>query len=176
MDYTERHTKCWADRESGVEDNQSVQAYEGVATEHDYKEIQRLRRDASSVILFLMFGESKAALGGPDERYSGRVSEQMLETRIVGLDARIPWKAVTAHVASSTMILLVIGQLCLPIARSFFVGEQQWQDARRIIERNVAAVPTGGRFATPWRTVVLWLALLVVIFLAWHFAQVPSGR
>jgi hypothetical protein len=154
-----------------------MQVYEGVPTELEYGEIQRLRRELASGILVLMFGKSKAAVAAPDERYSGVLSEQVLEARIGGVDARIPWKAVTACATSSTVVLLLMGQVCLPICRSFFAGEDQWRAACAIVEKSVpAAVPTGARPAIQWRTIVLWLALLVVIFLAWHFAQVPNAR
>jgi hypothetical protein len=151
--------------------------YEGVPTEGEYAEIQRLRQELSSGILFLMFGESKAMVGQATERHCGLVSEQMLEARICGIDARLPWSAVTAYAASPSVILLLIGQVCLPICRSFVGGEEQWQGTRAIVETHVAAVPARVSTATtPWRVLVLWLALLVVILLAWHFAQMPSTR
>ena len=157
-----------------------MEDYAGVLTEQEYADIQRLRRELSSGFLFLMFGESKAILAPTDTRYSGRVSEEALEARIAGVDARVPWEAVTGYAASSAVLLLLIGQVCLPIAKSFFTGDEQWQVACATLAEKVPRVPSGRRpnahAATQWRTIVLWLALLLVIFLAWHFAQIPSAR
>jgi hypothetical protein len=150
--------------------------YEGVPTEREYAEIESLRRDLASGILVLMFGESKALLARPDTHYSGRVSEEALEARMAGVDARLPWDAVTAHAASSRVILLLIGQVCLPIAKSFFPTEEPWQVAHAIISKKVPVVPTAWRPDMQWKTTILWLALLVVIFLAWHFAQTPGAK
>jgi hypothetical protein len=75
------------------------------------------------------------------------------------------------------VIILLAGQLCCPIARSFFATEEAWQLARQIIETKVPSVPTDRRSATQWwKIIALWLALLVTIFLAWHFAQPPSAK
>ncbi len=60
----------------------------------------------------------------------------------------------------------------LPSIWGVATGELRFRD---LFLRGRAA-PTGPRPTTQWRAVVLWLALLVVIFLAWHFAQMPTAR
>jgi hypothetical protein len=112
------------------------------------------------------------------EEYTGQVTEPALEARLVGVDARIPWLAFGARAGSSRAIVLVAGQLFVPLARTFFTTEHEWLAARAIIEHKVplseSQVRAGGLSLA--RSVVLWLGLLVVIFLAWHFAQISKGR
>jgi hypothetical protein len=156
-----------------------MQRYEGVLTADEYAEAQRLRKELSSSILFLMFGESAAVIGEPGEHHAGRLSDEVLETRIAGHDGRIPWQAVTAYAHSANVVLLLIGQHCLPIARSFFPSETEWKSARNTFHGKVPIATPSLRFRdlpANRNTVMLWLALLVVIFIAWHFAQMPGAR
>lgn len=149
--------------------------YEGVLTQEEHADVQRLRQQFSSAILMLMFGPSKKLLAEPSTSYAGSVSEDALDTRISGSVARLPWAAVTAYAAAPSVLLLLAGHVCLPVARSFFPTEESWQEARRIITKKVALAPPLRRLSADvhWRTVMLWLTLLAVIFLAWHFAQMP---
>lgn len=151
-------------------------AYQGVLTSEEHADVQRLRRNLASGILMLMFGESKALLAEQNTHYAGSVSEDALETVIDGVKARLPWRAVTTFAATASVILLLAGQVCFPVSRSFFAGEDSWHAARAIIENKVTPVPAPRSGVAVQRTVWLWLALLVVIFVAWHFAQIPHAR
>jgi hypothetical protein len=153
-----------------------LHTYDGVPTDQECSEIDSLRERLSSGILVMMFGQSRATLGQPGTRYSGRVTDKGLHTHIGDVEARLPWQAITAHASSSAVILLLAGQTVLPITRSFFATEEAWQLARRTIQTNVPEAPTARPTTAHWRTVVLWLALLIVIFLAWQFAQAPRVR
>ena len=92
----------------------------------------------------------------------------------MAVDARIPWPAFTACAGSSRAIVLLAGHIFIPLARSFFQSEQEWADARAIVEKCVPlpSGKAGGHSVV--RTTVFWLVLLLVIFLAWHFAQLPK--
>jgi hypothetical protein len=151
-------------------------AYEGVATDSEYAEIRGLRRRLSSVVLLLRLTESSEEAPGQGAHHSGRVSDEMLEARIAGVDARIPWKAVVMYAASPSVMLVVVGKAYVPIARSFFQAEEQWQFARETVERRVVRAPSIQAPPATWRAVILWLTLLIVVFLAWHFAQMPRAR
>ncbi len=151
-------------------------AYEGVLTQEEYAEVQRLRQEFSSGVLVLMFGQSKALLAERNARYAGSVCEDALDTRISGSSARLPWEAVTAYAAGPSVLLLA-GHACLPLARSLFPTDESWQAARAIITNRVVLAPPPRKLGDiQWRTVLLWLALLVVVFLAWHFAQMPHAK
>jgi len=101
----------------------------------------------------------------------GRISDDVLETGVGGVDARIPWSAVIGYAASSSVLVLLVGREYVPMARGFFGDEEQWQLARDAVTTRVPALPTIEAPDATWRTVVLWLTLLIVVFLAWHFAQ-----
>ena len=108
------------------------------------------------------------------EPYAGQVTESALEARLVSVDARIPWPAFTARAGSARAIVLLAGHIFIPLARSFFQSEQEWADARAIVEKCVP-LPSGKAGGhSVLRTTVFWLVLLLVIFLAWHFAQLPK--
>jgi hypothetical protein len=143
-----------------------MQAYDGVPTESEHADIDRLRRRLSSSLLSLVSAEPKAAVL---DRHRGRVSDEGSEARVDGIDVRIPWAAVLAFAATSNVVVLAIGRLFVPIARSFFPGEVEWQTARVIVERNVPGVPSSIPGASVWKTVLLWVAVLLVIVIAWHF-------
>ena len=107
------------------------------------------------------------------EPYTGQVTESALEARLVGTDARIPWPAFTARAGSPRAIVLLAGHICVPLARGFFPSEQEWLAAREIVERSVPLPPGKAGGHSLVRTTVFWLVLLLVVFLAWHFAQLP---
>jgi hypothetical protein len=111
------------------------------------------------------------------EPYVGQVTQNALETRIVGVDARIPWQAFTTWAGSSRAVVLHAGQIFVPLAREFFSSDDEWHAVRKLIEGSVPVSESQGRAGgrAVARTVILWLVLLLVILLAWHFAQVRKG-
>ena len=162
-----------------------MHAYQGTLTEDDYVEIARLQRRVSpgarTVAEWLLWWfrrpdprrlwRSTPALHEP---YTGQVTESALEAHLVGTDARIPWPAFTARAGSPRAIVLLAGHICVPLARGFFPSEQEWLVAREIVERSVPLPPGKAGGHSFVRTTVFWLVLLLVVFLAWHFAQLPK--
>jgi hypothetical protein len=111
-------------------------------------------------------------------RCTGRVTDVALEARLAGTDARIPWQAFASRATSSRAIVLLAGRMVVPITRTLFPTEQDWLAACAAVEKGIPVRPgqgaAGGRAIA--RSVALWLVLLLVIFLAWHFAQLPKAR
>ena len=110
--------------------------------------------------------------------YSGRVTEQGLETRLSGTDARLPWSALGLRAATPNAMVLLAGRAVIPLVRGFFGSEHDWTAARSLIERNVPGpgnqLREGGR--TLRSTVLLWLVLLMFLFLTWHWAKGRKTR
>jgi hypothetical protein len=153
--------------------------YQGTLTEDDYVEVARLRRQLSPGVRTWWFRRpdprklwrSTPALREP---YAGQVTESALEARLVAVDARIPWPAFSARAGSPRAIVLLAGHMCIPLARSFFASEEEWLAARAIVERCVPLRSSRAGDQTIVRTAIFWLVLVLVIFLAWHFAQLPK--
>jgi YcxB-like protein len=161
-----------------------VYDYEGTLTEADTMELERLRTRLLAGPLFIVLeplarfhtDERGGRTGGvaPGVVCRGTIGDVALETELTGVETRIPWKAVTTYIASDTLLVIVIGHVYLPIPRHFFKNEEAWTGAKAVLAGNVLMVEpqrTSGPEAS-WRTVALWLTLLAVIFMAWHFAQV----
>lgn len=148
--------------------------YEGVATEAERAEALRLCLTVSPAIRIFLRAFN-VWFPQPDAEHVGRISDDVLEARIGGVDARIPWSAMLGYVASPGLIVLIAGTRLVLIARSFVLNEEQWQLARGTVTEHVRALQTVEEPAT-WRTVILWLTLLVAVFLAWHLVQMPRGR
>jgi hypothetical protein len=104
-----------------------------------------------------------------DEERAGAVTDRALETRVRGVDARIPWESFTSQLAADAVLVLFIGgQLQAVLAARQFDGEESWQRARDLIgERVTRARPPSLLLRT-----ILWTLVLLVLFLAWHFAQI----
>jgi hypothetical protein len=145
--------------------------YEGVATDLEWAEIQRLCQAVHPGFLIRLLRVARARTPQLAQRHVGRIADDVLETSVGGVDARIPWSAVVGYAASRDVLVLLVGRECVPMARGFFHDEAQWQLARETVTTRVFALPTIGAPDATWRTVLLWLTLLIVTFLAWHFAQ-----
>jgi len=160
-----------------------MQEYEGILTEGEYAEIGRLRQELSSALVVLV---AATPYPGPwvvatrvGEEQRGRVSEDALEVRVGECEARIPWEAFIAYAASADAVLLSVGRLAVPVARSFFKSRGEWEAARAMIGERVpraGPVRTQPSWLRPVKVALLWLALAVVVYLGWHFADYSSPR
>ena len=95
---------------------------------------------------------------------------------MLGTDTRVPWAAVAGYATSPRALVLGMGRLDVPLVRAFFPTEEEWQSARAVIEKNVPVAPPRANAGA--MRVFLWLGVIVVLFLAWHFARIqsPAGR
>jgi len=102
----------------------------------------------------------------------GEVTDGSLRARFLGEDAVIPWAFFSSQRQSSKALVLFVGtHLHVMLARGFFQSDDAWREAGSIIAEKVPGRQV--RVGATLRTVLLWLGFLVVIFLAWHFAQLP---
>jgi hypothetical protein len=112
-----------------------METYQGVLTQEERADAERLRREFASRILILTFGQSERLLAEPNTFYAGSISEDAVEAHISGIAARLPWEAVTAYAGVQGTVLLLAGQVCLPVARSLFPvtnhGRRRAQSSRR---------------------------------------------
>jgi hypothetical protein len=107
-----------------------------------------------------------AALSG---EHSGTVTDNALEARLLGVDARLPWALFSSQLASRDVVVLFVGtHLQLVLAAGQFAGEDAWRRAYEIVARHVREPK---RSSLLIRT-VLWTLLLLALFLAWHLAQI----
>ena len=128
-----------------------------------------------SALCLAMWWRRRSALLGlwrasvsPGSEQRGTVTEQWLEARLFGVEARIPWKVFAGRLASGRALVLFVGtHLQLVLGASQFADENAWREACALVARHV---PMPERPSILRRT-ILWLILLLVIFLAWHFAQ-----
>jgi hypothetical protein len=154
-----------------------METYQGVLTQEERADAERLRREFASRILILTFGQSERLLAEPNTFYAGSISEDAVEAHISGIVARLPWEAVTAYAGVQGTVLLLAGQVCLPVARSLFAGDESWQAARAIIEKKVLRAPKSRwALSDQWKAVIVWVVLLTLMYLAWHFRQMPHAR
>jgi hypothetical protein len=71
------------------------------------------------------------------EPYAGRITPDALESQMLGVDARVPWEAVTGYAATANALVLGMGHVDVPLVRRFFATEEDWQSARTTIEKSV---------------------------------------
>jgi hypothetical protein len=108
--------------------------------------------------------ESIARAGGQ----SGALGEEAVEARLFGVDARIPWGVFSCHLSSPRALVLFMGShFQLILGPSQFAGGATWEQACAFVSQRVPR-PTEPSIL---RRVLLWGLLLLVTFLAWHFAQ-----
>jgi hypothetical protein len=159
-------------------------AYRGTLTEADTAEVERMKRRLLAGPLFIILeplASFHAKNGGAQQAGAacgGRFADDTFEPEIDGVQSRIPWKAVTTYSASESLILVVVGHVYVPVARHFFGSQQDWEGAKALLAGNVIMVEPDRQVHRHGerRTIVLWLALLAVIWFAWHFAQIGARR
>lgn len=104
--------------------------------------------------------------------YRGRFTDEALETQL-GAEARIPWQLFSTHTTSGSVSVLFFGHQFVPLASSFFDSPEKWESARALIRQKVSAVQPPDRRR---RSVAVWFALFVVIFVALQFALMRQSQ
>ena len=110
------------------------------------------------------------------DEFRGLTTEQALEARLGGIDTRVPWTFFSSHVASSSALLLFAGsKVHVMLSRSMFGTDDAWQQARATIAQRVPQAREE-HGTSPRRLLISlgWVLLLLLVFLAWHFAQIPK--
>jgi hypothetical protein len=104
------------------------------------------------------------------EEFYGRITESALEARLTGTEARIPWKMFQTYAASPTVILLLVGpHMALPLARSFFGGDDIWESVNRLVSQNVQT--SNAKTTVNWSSIILWIFIALLIFLFWSVSK-----
>ncbi|MGH9420212.1 MAG: YcxB family protein [Thermoanaerobaculia bacterium] len=81
----------------------------------------------------------------------------------------IPWtKMHRASIRPELILLYPSAGQAFILGRQFFASDESWEAFRRIVAAQVRPVPQGRR---PIRVVLIWLAIIVVVFVIWKLTQ-----
>lgn len=105
-------------------------------------------------------------------QYHGRVTDDALEAPLPGGEKRIPWTDFLGYQERDGVIVLTADdQLFIPLARSFFDTDEQWNQVKRIVDTSV----TGRPAKAAWERlpdVVMWILIAFLLFMFWFVNRV----
>lgn len=106
------------------------------------------------------------------EGFAGSADESHFVIKSAYGTSDIPWeKFHRAFIAPDMVLLYVSSQQFFSIPRGFFATDAAWNELSALVGRRV---PLRRRGPMVLRTVLLWLAIIVCVFLLWSVASAPT--
>ena len=101
----------------------------------------------------------------------GRLTDSAIESRLLKVDARIPWAFFTAYAQRGHAVILIVGEhLQVTLVKSFFATDDDWNAALRLVGQHLQR-RTVGRLSPSTRNIVFWFFAALIVYLFWEVSS-----